>query len=98
METHLREMKEITDRLASMGSPFAEDDQVMTLLGSLPSSYGSLVMTLGVQIADLKWSDVQAALLDEETRRKGPVQPSTSMGDSAPGGSGENIVQPEKAT
>ena len=46
-EHHIWEMKQITDRLAAMGSPISVEDRVMTLLGSLPSSYGPLVTTLG---------------------------------------------------
>ena len=34
-----KHMKELTDRLAVIGAPISEDDQVVTLLGSLPSSY-----------------------------------------------------------
>ena len=43
MESHLKVMKEITDKLASIGAKVAEEDQVVTLLGSLPSSYSGLV-------------------------------------------------------
>ena len=31
-EHHIREMKQITDRFAAMGSPISEEDRVMTLL------------------------------------------------------------------
>ena len=40
-------MRKMTERLAVMQSAINEDDQVMTLLGSLPSSYDPLVATLG---------------------------------------------------
>ena len=46
MEQHLKEMKETSDRLAAIGAPISEEDQVVTLLGSLPSSYSALVTTL----------------------------------------------------
>ena len=36
VEAHLKHMKEMTDKLASIGSPITEEDQVVTLLGSLP--------------------------------------------------------------
>ena len=44
MEAHLKEMKELTDKLASIGAAISEDDQVVTLLGSLPSSYSTLLL------------------------------------------------------
>ncbi len=34
IEKHLKRMKELTDRLAAIGAPIAEEDQVVTLLGS----------------------------------------------------------------
>ena len=40
------EMKEVTDKLAAIGSPISEEDQVVTLLGSLPHSYATLVTAL----------------------------------------------------
>ena len=39
IEQHLRYMKDIADRLAAIGAPISEEDQVVTLLGSLPRSY-----------------------------------------------------------
>ena len=36
VEAHLKHMKETTDKLASIGSPITEEDQVVTLLRSLP--------------------------------------------------------------
>ena len=38
-EAHLKEMKELTDKLAAVGAPIAEEDRVVTLLGSLPKRY-----------------------------------------------------------
>ncbi len=32
IETHIKEMKELTDKLSSIGSPISEEDQVVTLL------------------------------------------------------------------
>ena len=45
VEKHLWEMKELTDRVATIQSPTAEEDQVIPLLGS-PSSSGQLVTSL----------------------------------------------------
>lgn len=37
VEKHLKGMKELSDQLAALGSLVDEDDQVVTLLGSLAS-------------------------------------------------------------
>jgi hypothetical protein len=46
MEQHLKYMKDIADKLAAIGAPISEEDQVVTLLGSLPGSYATLVTAL----------------------------------------------------
>ena len=46
MEAHIKTMKELTDRLPAINAPIAEEDQVITLLGSLPPSYSTLVTAL----------------------------------------------------
>ena len=46
MEVHLKEMKELTDKLVSIGAPTSKECQVVTLLGSLPPSYSTLVTAL----------------------------------------------------
>ena len=71
MERHLKEMKEITDKLASIGVPISEEDQVVTLLGSLPSSYSTLVTALEARGGDIRLDYVQQALIQEEVKRKG---------------------------
>jgi len=43
VELHLKHMKELADKLAAIGAPISEEDQVVTLLGSLPQSYSTLV-------------------------------------------------------
>ena len=43
---HLKEMKLLADRLASIGAPVSEEDQVVTLLGSLPASFSTVVTAL----------------------------------------------------
>ena len=71
MEVHLKEMKEITDKLASIGAPISEEDQVVTLLGSLLSSYSTLVTALEAHVDDIWLDFVQQALVHEEQKRKG---------------------------
>ena len=68
MEVHLKYMKEITDKLASIGSPITEENQVVTLLGSLPHSYSTLVTALEARADNLKLSQVQQALIQEEIK------------------------------
>ena len=75
VETHLKEMKEIIDRLASIGAPISEEDQVVTLLGSLPQSYSTLVTALEVHADDnLKLAQVQQALINEEMKITGRLE------------------------
>ena len=56
VEAHLKQMKEITDRLAAIGAPISEEDQVVTLLGSLPPSYSNLVTASESRIDSVKLS------------------------------------------
>ena len=51
VQEHIKEMRKMTEKLAVMQSAIIEDDQVMTLLGSLPSSYDPLAATH----SELKW-------------------------------------------
>ena len=39
IEKHLKEMKELTEQLAAVGAPIAEEDQIVTLLGSMPKKF-----------------------------------------------------------
>uniref|UniRef100_A0A1X7UKX5 Reverse transcriptase Ty1/copia-type domain-containing protein n=1 Tax=Amphimedon queenslandica TaxID=400682 RepID=A0A1X7UKX5_AMPQE len=45
IENHMNELKEIADRLAVLGVAVSEEDQVVTLLGSLPPSFHMPVTT-----------------------------------------------------
>ena len=67
MEAHIKTMKELTDRLAAINAPIAEEDQVVTLLGSLPPSYSALVTALEARDA-VTLSYVQQSLIREEQR------------------------------
>ena len=69
METHLKEMKEITDKLASISAPVAEEDQVVTSLGSLPQSYSKLVTALEARVDVVKLDFVQQALINEKQKQ-----------------------------
>ncbi len=69
MEQHLKYMKDIADKLAAIGAPISEEDQVVTLLGSLPGSYATLVTALEARVDDVKMDFVQQALLHEESKQ-----------------------------
>ncbi len=70
IETHIKEMKELTDELSSIGSPISEEDQVVTLLGSLPSPFASVVTALEARVDDLSLDFVQQQLLHQERKIK----------------------------
>ena len=67
MEVHIKTMKELTDRLAAINTPIAEEDQVVTLLGSLPPSCSTLVTALEARDA-VTVSYVQQSLIRKEQR------------------------------
>ena len=69
MEAHIKTMKELTDRLAAINAPIAEEDQVVTLLESLPPSYSALVTALEARDA-VTLSYVRQSLIREEQRLK----------------------------
>ena len=72
-EKHMREMKDISDRLTALGSPLGEDYEIMVLLLSLPTYYSLLVTSLGVNTDKLKLEEVHSAILDLELRLQGQV-------------------------
>ena len=60
-------MKELTDKLAAVGAPITEEDQVVTVLGSLHKKYSTLVTALEARAGDdLSLSYVHQALIHEE--------------------------------
>ena len=59
VDMHLKEMKELTDQLSSIGAPISEEDQVITLLGSLPPSFSTVVTALEARADDLTMDFVQ---------------------------------------
>ena len=84
VEAHLKEMKEITDRFASIGAPISEEDQVVTLLGSLPKSYSTLVTALEARADDnLKLAQVQQALVNEEIKINGRLEELSDTGEQS---------------
>ena len=51
---YLKDMKELTDKLAAIGALISEDNQVVTLLGTLPHSYATLVTALEARVEDVQ--------------------------------------------
>ena len=94
MESHLKHMKELTVKLAAIDAPITEEDQVVTLLGSLPQSYSTLVTALEARVDDIKLDFVQQALIHEELKMKGQNN-SEEQGDSALIGKFKKTVKPQ---
>ena len=80
---HLKEMKELADKLSSIGAPISEEDQVVTLLGSLPSSFSTVVTALETRIDDLTMDFVQQQLIHHERKLKTQESKSEVLHDSA---------------
>ena len=68
VDQHLKHMKDITDKLAAIGAPISEEDQVVTLLGSLPRSCATLVTAIETRMDDVSLDYVQQALIQEEMK------------------------------
>ena len=69
VEQHLKHMKDITDKLAAIGAPISEEDQVVTLLGSLPRSFATLVTAIEARMEGVSLDYVQQALIHEEMKQ-----------------------------
>jgi hypothetical protein len=67
VEAHIKQMKELTDKLAAIGAPISEEDKVVTLLGSLPQKYSTLVTALEAR-ENVSLSYVQQSLIHEERK------------------------------
>ena len=82
VEQHIKLMKETTDKLAAVKATISEEDQIVTLLGSLPDSYAMLVTALEARVEDLTLNYVQQAIINEEQRRQQSKQ-SDQQSDTA---------------
>ena len=78
IEAHLEDMKEITDKLAAIGTSISDEDQVVTLLGSLPSSWTTPMTALEARVDDVQLSPVQQALIHEEQKLQTQLQSSST--------------------
>ena len=69
--THIGKLREMADQLSSIGEKVSDINFVMALLGSLPESYRTLVVTLGTWTpAQLTLQVVTAQLLQHESHDK----------------------------
>ena len=66
VDMHLKEVKDLTDKLSLIGAPISEEDQVVTLLGSLPPSFSTVVTALEARADDLTMDFVQQQLIHHE--------------------------------
>ena len=70
VQEHIRQLTEIFDELAVIGSPVEEEDKVVHLLASLPDSYSMLVTALEANSEVPKMEVVTERLLHEERKQK----------------------------
>ena len=78
VEAHIKDMKQLTDRLVAIKAPIAEKDQVVNLLRSLPPSYSTLVTALEARdTISLRY--VQQSLISEEQTLYGDSKQNGSM-------------------
>ncbi|PFX11785.1 Retrovirus-related Pol polyprotein from transposon TNT 1-94 [Stylophora pistillata] len=62
-------MKDITDKLATIGAPISEEDQVVTSLGSLLRSFATLVTAIEARVDGVSLYYVQKTLIHEEMKQ-----------------------------
>ena len=83
IENHLKEMKELSDQLSAIDAPITEEDQVVTLLGSLPKSFSTLVTALEARVDEgLSLKYVQQALVNEEQKMRAQEHGCSSGADT----------------
>ena len=98
IEWHLKHMKELTDRLAAMGAPIAEEDKVVTLLRSMPKSYSTFATARAAQ-KNVLLNYLQQALAHEEQKRHGrehSKSTDTQRRDAALVGESRKKFKPQK--
>ena len=88
INAHLKEMKMLADKLATIDAAVSEEDQVVTLLGSLPASFATVVTALEARSDALTMDYVQETLIHHEQKLKsrepipgaGPTQDAALLG------------------
>ena len=69
MMEHINKMRSLAEQMASVGAQVSEEDQVATLLCSLPDSYNNLIVALESRADQLTLEFIIARLLHEERKR-----------------------------
>ena len=69
VDQHLKHMEDITDKLAAIGAPISEDDEVVTLLGSLQRRFATLVTAIEARMDGVSLDYVQQGLIHEEMKQ-----------------------------
>lgn len=70
MMQHIQQVLTMAEQLEAIGAKVSEEDQVMTLLCSLPESYGNLIVALESRADSLSMEFVTARLMHEQEKRK----------------------------
>ena len=84
MQDHLNRLKRLVGELAAIGAPVSNEDQVYTLLASLPDSYEHLIVALESTADDnLTLEFVSSRLLQEELRRQDGSDTASKKGGKA---------------
>ena len=65
----MKHMKDITDKLAAIGAPIPKEDQVVTLLGSLPRSFATLVTAIDARVDGVNLDYFQLTLIHKEMKQ-----------------------------
>ena len=76
---HLNTFNTLLVQLTSMGVKFKSEDNVITLLCSLPASWDHFVTSISFSSTEtIEFDDTVGDLLSEETRKKSNLETSTS--------------------
>jgi hypothetical protein len=67
---HLNTFNIVVSQLISIEIKISDEDNCISLLFSLPDSWDSLVVAIGINTTALKFDEVVSSMLSEEMRRK----------------------------
>ena len=83
MTEHPSNFLNLVNQLATMGMKIGDEIQALLLLGSLPDSWETLVISLSNSVPKLTMDIVKDNLLNEKARRKEKGESSSSSSSSA---------------